>query len=115
MKVMNKRKFKRMLKEKMLVFGTAGIGKTTIVNKATIPPFFDEVNQAPPETLNTLYEITHRKVSHQKPYRYIPYKHGKHAYKKDKYTYATKNMCDGKFKTCTNTQTGVTIILRRVK
>ena len=115
MKAMNKRKFKRMLKENMLVFGTAGIGKATITRGVKIPLFFDEVNQASPEALNTLYEITHRKVSHQKPYRYIPYKHGKHAYKKDKYTYATKNMCDGKFKTCTNTRTGVTIILRRVK
>lgn len=109
MKVMNKRKFKRML------FSPAGTDKATIVNKAPIPLFFDEVNQASPETLNTLYEITHKKVSHQKPYRYIPYKHGKHAYKKDKYIYATKNMCEGKFKTCTNTRTGVTIILRRVK
>ena len=81
MKVMNKRKFKRMLKENMLVFGTAGIGKATIVNTATIPLFFDEVNQATPETLNTLYKITHKKVSHQKPYRYIPYKYGKHAMK----------------------------------
>ena len=81
MKVMNKRKFKRMLKENMLVFGTAGIGKATIVNNATIPLFFDEVNQATPEVLNTLYEITHKKVSHQKPYRYIPYKYGKHAMK----------------------------------
>lgn len=115
MKVMNKRKFKRMLKESMLVFSPAGTGKATIVNKATTSSFFDEFNQASPEALNTLYEITHRKVSHQKPYRYIPYKRGKHAHKKDKYTYATKNMCDGKFKTCTNTRTGVTIILRRVK
>ena len=115
MKVMNKRKFKRMLKESMLVFSPAGTGKATIVNKATTSSFFVEVNQASPEALNTLYEITHRKVSHQKPYRYIPYKHGKHTYKKDKYTYATKNMCEGKFKTCTNTRTGVTIILRRVK
>ena len=81
MKVISKRKFKRMLKENMLVFGTAGIGKATIVNNATIPLFFDEVNQATPETLNSLYEITHRKVSHQKPYRYIPYKYGKHAMK----------------------------------
>ena len=81
MKVMNKRKFKRMLKENMLVFGTAGIGKATIANKATIPLFFDEVNQATPETLNSLYEITHRKVSYQKPYRYRPYKYGKHAMK----------------------------------
>ena len=81
MKVINKRKFKRMLKENMLVFGTAGTGKATIVNNATIPLFFDEVNQATPETLNSLYEITHRKVSHQKPYRYIPYKYGKHAMK----------------------------------
>ena len=81
MEVMNKRKFKRMLKENMLVFGTAGIGKATIVGNATIPLFFDEVNQAKPEVLNTLYEITHRKVSHQKPYRYIPYKYGKHAMK----------------------------------
>lgn len=115
MKAMNKRKFKRMLKENMLVFGTAGTDKATITRGAKIPLFFDEVNQATPETLNTLYEITHKKVSHQKPYRYIPYKHGKHAYKKDKYIYATKNMCEGKFKTCTNTRTGVTIILRRVK
>ena len=115
MKVINKRKFKRMLKENMLVFGTAGIGKAAIVNKAPIPLFFDEVNQASPEALNAVYKITHRKVSHQKPYRYIPYKHGKPAYKKDKYIYATKNMCEGKFKTCTNTRTGVTIILRRVK
>ena len=81
MKVMNKRKFKRMLKESMLVFGTAGIGKATIVSNATIPLFFDEINQAAPEVLNTLYEITHKKVSHQKPYRYIPYKYGKHAMK----------------------------------
>lgn len=81
MKVMNKRKFKRILKESMLVFSPAGAGKATIVNKATIPLFFDEVNQAKPEVLNTLYEITHRKVSHQKPYRYIPYKYGKHATK----------------------------------
>ena len=81
MKVMNKRKFKRMLKENMLVFGTAGIGKATIANKAAIPLFFDEVNQATPEVLNTLYEITHKKVSHQKPYRYRPYKYGKHAMK----------------------------------
>ena len=81
MKVMNKRKFKRMLKENMLVFGTAGIGKATIVNNATIPLFFDEVNQATPEVLNTLYEITHKKVSHQKPYRCKPYKYGKHAMK----------------------------------
>ena len=82
MKVINKRKFKRMLKESMLVFSPAGTGKATIANKATIPLFFDEINQATPETLNSLYEITHKKVSHQKPYRYIPYKHGKHAYKK---------------------------------
>lgn len=81
MKAMNKREFKRMLKESMLVFSPAGTGKATIVNKATIPLFFDEVNQATPEVLNTLYEITHRKVSHQKPYRYIPYKYGKHAMK----------------------------------
>ena len=81
MKVINKRKFKRMLKENMLVFGTAGIGKATIVGNATIPLFFDEVNQATPETLNSLYEITHRKVSHQKPYRYIAYNYGKHAMK----------------------------------
>ena len=81
MKVINKRKFKRMLKESMLVFSPAGIGKTTIANKATIPLFFDEVNNATPETLNTLYEITHKKVSHQKPYRYKPYKYGKHAMK----------------------------------
>ena len=74
MKVMNKRKFKRMLKESMLVFNPAGTGKA-------IPLFFDEVNQAKPEVLNTLYEITHRKVSHQKLYRYIPYKYGKHATK----------------------------------
>lgn len=115
MKVMNKRKFKKMLKGNMLVFGTAGTGKATITSDFKIPLFFDEINQAKPEVLNTLYEITHKKVSHQKPYRYIPYKRGKHAHKKDKYTYATKNMCDGKFKTCTNTRTGVTIILRRVK
>jgi hypothetical protein len=44
-----------------------------------------------------------------------PYKNGKHAYKKDNYTYAIRNMYNGKFKTCTNTRTGVTIILRRVK
>ena len=81
MKVINKRKFKRMLKENMLVFGTAGIGKATIANKATIPLFFDEVNHATPEVLNTLYEITHKKVSHQKLYRYRPYKYGKHAMK----------------------------------
>ena len=81
MKVMNKRKFKRMLKENMLVFGTSGIGKATIVGNATIALFFDEGNQATRETLNTLYEITHRKVSHQKPYRYKPYKYGKHAMK----------------------------------
>ena len=81
MKTISKRKFKRMLKENMLVFGTAGIGKATIVNNATIPLFFDEFNQAMPETLNSLYEITHRKVSHQKPYKYIPYKYGKHAMK----------------------------------
>ena len=81
MKVMNKRKFKRMLKESMLVFSPAGIGKATIVGNATIPLFFDEVNQATPEVLNTLYEITHKKVSHQKPYRYRPYKYGKHAMK----------------------------------
>ena len=81
MKTISKRKFKRMLKENMLVYGQAGIGKATIVNNATIPLFFDEVNQATPETLNSLYEITHRKVSHQKPYKYIPYKYGKHAMK----------------------------------
>ena len=80
--IMNKRKFKKMLKENMLlVFGTAGIGKATIVGNATIPLFFDEVNQASPEALNTLYEITHKEVSHQKPYTYIPYKYGKHAMK----------------------------------
>ena len=81
MKVISKRKFKRMLKESMLVFSPAGTGKATIVNRAPTPLFFDEVNQATPETLNTLYEITHKKVSHQKPYRYIPYKYGKHAMK----------------------------------
>ena len=81
MKVMNKRKFKRMLKESMSVFSPAGTGKATTANKATIPLFFDEVNEATPETLNTLYEITHKKVSHQKPYRYKPYKYGKHAMK----------------------------------
>ena len=81
MKTISKRKFKKMLNENMLVFGTAGIGKATIVNNATIPLFFDEVNQATPETLNSLYEITHKKVSHQKPYRYKPYKYGKHAMK----------------------------------
>lgn len=81
MKVINKRKFKRMLKENMLVFSPAGTGKATIVGNATIPLFFDEVNQATPEVLNTLYEITHKKVSHQKPYRHKPYKYGKHAMK----------------------------------
>ena len=81
MKVINKRKFKRMLKESMLVFSPAGTGKATIVGNATIPLFFDEGNQATPETLNSLYEITHKKVSHQKPYRYRPYKYGKHTMK----------------------------------
>ena len=81
MKVISKRKFKRMLKENMLVFGTAGTDKATITRGAKIPLFFDEVNQATPETLNSLYEITHKKVSHQKPYRHIPYKYGKHAMK----------------------------------
>ena len=82
MKVISKRKFKRMLKENMLVFGTADIGIPTTINRAPAPLlFFDEVNQATPETLNSLYEITHKKVSHQKPYRYIPYKYGKHAMK----------------------------------
>lgn len=92
MKAMNKRKFKRMLKENMLVFGTAGTDKATITRGAKIPLFFDEVNQATPETLNTLYEITHKKVSHQKPYRYIPYKHGKHAYKKTN-IYTQQKIC----------------------
>ena len=81
MKVISKRKFKRMLKESMLVYGTADIGIPTTINRAPTPLFFDEVNQATPETLNALYEITHRKVSHQKPYRYRPYKYGKHAMK----------------------------------
>ena len=81
MKVISKRKFKRMLKESMLVYGTADIGIPTTINRAPTPLFFDEVNQATPETLNALYEITHRKVSHQKPYRHIPYKYGKHAMK----------------------------------
>ena len=81
MKVISKRKFKRMLKENMLVFGTADIGIPTTINRAPTLLFFDEVNQATPETLNSLYEITHKKVSHQKPYRYIPYKYGKHAMK----------------------------------
>ena len=83
MKVMNKRKFKKMLKENMLVFGKAGIGKASITRDAKIPLFFDEVNQASPEALNALYEITHRKVSHQKPYNYRPYKYGKHAMKEE--------------------------------
>lgn len=65
----------------MLVFGTAGTGKATITNDFKIPLFFDEINQAKPEVLNTLYEITHKKISHQKLYRYIPYKYGKHAMK----------------------------------
>ena len=64
MEKINKRKFKKMLKE-----------------ATSIPLFFDEVNQTTPEVLNTLYEITHRKVSHQKLYNYIPYKYGKHAMK----------------------------------
>lgn len=81
MKVISKRKFKKMLKGNMLVFGTAGTGKATITSDFKIPLFFDEFNQATPETLNSLYEITHKKVSHQKPYRYIPYKYGKHAMK----------------------------------
>ena len=81
MKVISKRKFKRMLKENTLVYGKAVIGILTTMNRAQTPLFFDEVNQATPETLNSLYEITHKKVSHQKPYRYIPYKYGKHAMK----------------------------------
>ena len=81
MKVISKREFKRMLKESMLVYGQADIGIPTTINRAPPPLFFDEVNQATPETLNSLYEITHRKVSHQKPYRHIPYKYGKHAMK----------------------------------
>ena len=84
MKTISKRKFKKMLKENMLVFDTAGIGKATIVGNATIPLFFDEVNQASPEALNAVYKITHKKVSHQKPYRYRPYKYGKHAMKGSK-------------------------------
>lgn len=59
----------------------AGIGGPTIISRASTAIFFDEFNQATPETLNSLYEITHRKVSHQKLYRYIPYKYGKHAMK----------------------------------
>ena len=81
MKVISKREFKRMLKESMLVFGTADIGIPTTINRAPTPLFLDEVNQASPEALNPLYEITQRKVSHQKPYRYKPYKYGKHAMK----------------------------------
>ena len=81
MKIINERKFKKMLKKDMLVFGTAGTGKATITSDFKIPLFFDAINQAKPEVLNTLYEITHKKVSHQKPYRYIPYKYGKHAMK----------------------------------
>ena len=57
------------------------IGGPTIISRASTAIFFDEINQATPETLNSLYEITHRKVSHQKLYRYIPYKYGKHATK----------------------------------
>ena len=59
----------------------ADIGGPTIISRASTAIFFDEFNQATPETLNSLYEITHRKVSHQKLYRYIPYKYGKHAMK----------------------------------
>lgn len=81
MKTISKRKFKKILKGNMLVFGTAGTGKATITNDFKIPLFFDEINQAKPEVLNTLYEITHKKISHQKLYRYIPYKYGKHAMK----------------------------------
>ena len=81
MKTISKREFKKMLKENMLVYGQADIGVPTIIDRAPTPLFFDEINQAKPETLNTLYEITHKKVSHQKPYRYIPYKYGKHAMK----------------------------------
>ena len=59
----------------------ADIGGPTIISRASTAIFFDEINQAKPEALNTLYEVTHKKISHQKPYRYIPYKYGKHAMK----------------------------------
>ena len=63
---MNKRKFKKTLKNDMLVFGKAGIGRLT-----TVQLFFDEINQAPTETMNMLYSMSHPKVSHQR--KRIPY------------------------------------------
>jgi len=77
MKTISKRKFKKMLKDNMLVFGPAGTGKATMTTL-----FFDEQNTASPLILSTLYETTHKRVSHQKIHRRIPYKYGKHAYKK---------------------------------
>lgn len=44
----------------------------------------------------------------------IPYRKGKHAYKKAKYTHRIEHTCYGKFKTCTNSQTGIKIYIRKV-
>lgn len=79
MKKLSKRKFNKMLKkiDNMMVFGPSGTGTLT-----TVGLFIDEQNHAPTETMNTLYEITHTRISHQKTYRRIPYKYGKHAYRK---------------------------------
>lgn len=65
-----------------LVFGNSGIGKASIITMYTeqknIPIlFFDEQNQAEPDALNTLYNMTRQKHTHAR--KRIPYKYGKHS------------------------------------
>lgn len=69
--ILDKERFHEILKDNMLIFGKAGIGKATSII------FFDEKNTAPTITLNTLYEISHTHKSHKR--RRIPYKYGKHS------------------------------------
>jgi len=83
--------------KKLLVYGTAGYGRTAIVQEFTestgkpLPinleiqgiPFFDEINTATPETLNTLYKFTHKPTHLMERRKKTPYKYGKHAYKKE--------------------------------
>ena len=85
MKVITSKDFKQMIKrnKNMLVFGKSGIGKASMITiyaeQKSIPViFFDEQNQAEPETLSNLYNMTRQKHTHAR--KRIPYKYGKHRY-----------------------------------
>ena len=83
MERISKEQFQEMLNNSIqpLVFGKSGIGKTSMITiyaeQKNIPViFFDEQNQAEPETLNNLYNMTRQKHTHTR--KRIPYKYGKH-------------------------------------